>query len=77
MVPKGREEEYARAARLLSHGPYARMHWGVGVALGILLPLAILAGSPPLLPVAAILALGGLLVEEDLFVRAGQALPIS
>jgi Fe-S-cluster-containing dehydrogenase component/predicted membrane protein len=77
MAPKGREEEYARAARLISHGPYARMHWGAGVVLGILLPLTILAGASALLPAAAILALVGLLIEEDLFVRAGQALPIS
>jgi hypothetical protein len=53
------------------------MHWGAGVALGILLPLTILAGAIDLLPAAAILALAGLLIEEDLFVRAGQALPIS
>jgi len=76
--PRKREAEYARAVRLLSHGPYARRHWGAGVALGVLVPLlAILAGGAILLPGAAALALIGLWVEEDLLVRAGQALPIS
>jgi hypothetical protein len=48
------------------------------VALGVLVPLlAILVGGAILLPGAAALALIGLWVEEDLLVRAGQALPIS
>ena len=76
--PPKREAEYARAVRLLSHGPYARRHWGAGVALGVLVPLlALLAGGAILLPGAAALAPIGLWVEEDLLVRAGQALPIS
>jgi ferredoxin len=76
--PPKREAEYARVIRLLSHGPYARRHWGAGVALGVLVPLlAIFVGGAILLPGAAALALIGLWVEEDLLVRAGQALPIS
>ena len=78
LAPKGREHEYHRAARLLTRGPYAYLHWPVGVGLGIALPLALLLLGPPMLiPSAAALALGALLVEEDLLVRAGQALPIS
>jgi len=76
-APPNRKAEYARVARLLSHGPYARLRWGVGVGLGIVLPLALVAAGPQFLPVAAACALIGLWVEEDLLVRAGQALPIS
>lgn len=78
LAPRGREEEYHRAARLLTRGPYAYLHWPVGVGLGIALPLGLLVFGPPMLfAPAGALALGALLVEEDLLVRAGQALPIS
>jgi len=77
-APAGREEEYARAVRLVDHGPYAPLHWGVGVGVGILLPLLVLTFANPLLvPAAGVLALVGLWVECDVHVRAGQALPIS
>jgi len=77
-APRGREREFARAARLVSHGPFARRHWWLGVAGGVALPLALLglpfawAGAA-----AGALALAGLFVEEDILVRAGQSLPIS
>ena len=77
LAPEGREEEYARASRLLTHGPFARLHWVGGVLLGIAVPIVILWGSTTLAPLAALLALIGLWIEEDLWVRAGQALPIS
>ena len=70
--------EYARAVRLISHGPYARHHWFGGVLGGVVLPgilLALPVGA--LWPVAGVLALVGLFIEEDTLVRAGQALPIS
>ena len=66
------------ACRLLTHGPFAGRHWGVGVVVGIVLPLPLLAlGSPLALLAAATTALVGLWFEEDVLVRAGQALPIS
>ncbi|MCP3919955.1 MAG: polysulfide reductase NrfD [bacterium] len=77
LSPPGREAEYARTVRLVSHGPFAKLHWAVGVGLGTFLPMVILLAYPALLPVAGILALVGLWVEEDVFVRAGQTLPIS
>jgi Fe-S-cluster-containing dehydrogenase component len=78
LAPPGREVEYHRAARLLTRGPYAYLHWSVGVGLGLVLPLAlILFGPPMLLAAAGALALIAMAVEEDLLVRAGQALPIS
>lgn len=78
-APDGREEEYHRAARLVTHGPYARKHWVLGVLLGGAIPVTLLI-SPAGLGVwtlASVLALVGLWVEEDVFVRAGQALKIS
>jgi Fe-S-cluster-containing dehydrogenase component/formate-dependent nitrite reductase membrane component NrfD len=75
LAPKGRETEYARASRLVSHGPYAHRYWLGGIAVGCALPLALIALGLPL-PAAAC-ALVGLWISEDLFVRAGQALPIS
>lgn len=78
LAPVGREEEYTRASRLLTHGPYARRHWTIGVGLGIVLPMLLLfVPSLDVWPLAGLLALVGLAVEEDLLVRAGQALPIS
>jgi len=76
LAPAGREAEYERAARLVSHGPYAKKHWRLGVIAGGILPLVLLTlGAPPVF--AALLALVGLWIEEDILVRAGQALPIS
>jgi Fe-S-cluster-containing dehydrogenase component/formate-dependent nitrite reductase membrane component NrfD len=72
-------QDATRAARLIARGPYrARFWWGVVLA-GTALPLVLLlnpslhAGSAA----AAVLALGGLWLWEDLWVRAGQALPLS
>jgi len=78
LAPAGREAEYHRAARLLTRGPYAYLHWPVGVGFGLVMPLGMLLFGPPaLFAPAAALALLAMLVEEDLLVRAGQALPIS
>jgi Fe-S-cluster-containing dehydrogenase component/formate-dependent nitrite reductase membrane component NrfD len=79
LAPKKREAEYALAHALVAHGPFARKHWIVGVLAGILVPIALLMlPGPPALPaLAAALALVGLWTEEDVLVRAGQALPIS
>ncbi|HLF49896.1 MAG TPA: 4Fe-4S ferredoxin, partial [Methylomirabilota bacterium] len=69
----------ARAARLLTHGRLRLPLWA-GVALGgIVLPGILLLN--PALPAAsvtaALLALGGLWLWEELWVRAGQAIPLS
>jgi Fe-S-cluster-containing dehydrogenase component/formate-dependent nitrite reductase membrane component NrfD len=79
LAPSGRRPEFRRAARLTSHGPYARTHWTAGVGVGVVLPLLLLAAPQPswVWAVAGAAALAGLWVEEDIFVRAGQALPIS
>jgi len=69
----------ARAARLITRGPYRTRFWLGVVAAGIVLPFVLLM-SPvyPWAPTAAaLLTLGGLWLWEDLWVRAGQALPLS
>lgn len=70
--------------RELTRGAYARGFWGIGIALGIAVPVVLLAvalGAPGALPVlaalAALAALAGLVGYEDAFVRAGQAAPLS
>jgi len=77
-APEGRGAEYRRAARLVTHGPFSRVHWGLGLFLGAVVPAGLLLiDTPPLWLAAALLALVGLFFEQDTLVRAGQALPIS
>jgi len=83
LAPRNREAEYARVHRLIADGPFARRHWRIGIAFGIAVPLVLLAlpslstGVEIRVTLAALCALIGLWSEEDLLVRAGQALPIS
>jgi len=72
-------QDAARAARLITRGPYrVRFWWGVVVG-GTAVPLVLLVVSPqPWAAVAAtVLGLFGLWLWEDIWVRAGQALPLS
>ena len=72
-------QDSARAAKILTRGPLRLPLWG-GVALcGIALPwlLLLIPSSPTASVAAAALALSGLWLWEDLWVRAGQALPLS
>jgi hypothetical protein len=79
MGPEGREREFGRAMSLVTRGPFARRHllWSIG--LGIVVPslILVLPLSAAYHVLAALLALTGLWVDEDLLVRAGQALAIS
>lgn len=78
-APRGRTEEYRRAARLVHAGPYARAFWGIAILCGCVLPLPLLfaASAPAVWMAAAAIALVGLWTSEVVLVRAGQALPIS
>jgi formate-dependent nitrite reductase membrane component NrfD len=67
----------ARAARLLVRGRLGRRFWGGVVVAGIALPIAVAWAGTPGAAVAAVLALGGLWLYEDLWVRAGQTIPLS
>jgi Fe-S-cluster-containing dehydrogenase component/formate-dependent nitrite reductase membrane component NrfD len=73
----------AQTSGLITRGPYARRFWWVALGSGVLLPLIMLAAATsatfsaaPFLGAAA-LALLGLLVYEDIWVQAGQAVPLS
>jgi formate-dependent nitrite reductase membrane component NrfD len=81
MAPRGREEEFGRVIRLITHGPFRARHLTSSI-LGVVAPVGMISFSEAfdsslVLPVAAALALIGLWIEKDTFVRAGQALPIS
>jgi len=69
----------ARAAELLTRGPLRAPLWGGVVGMGIVLPLVLLlsASVPFGSELAAVLALGGLWLWEELWIRAGQAIPLS
>ena len=76
-------ETAARAAHMISHGRYRGWFWGGGIALGHLLPLALIALIPALGTAGALgglAALGagvGLFAYEYAFVMAPQAIPNS
>lgn len=66
----------AQTSSLITRGPYARRFWSLAVGLGVLLPLMTLA-SGIAVPLGGLAALLGLLVYEDIWVQAGQAVPLS
>lgn len=75
LAPRGREDEYGRVMDLVGVGPFAARHWWLGVFVGVALPLVLLTPDVPALWAAAsVLALMGLHAEEDILVRAGQAM---
>jgi len=68
----------AQAAHAISHGKYARLFWGGAIALGHVVPLALLAVSGPVPAALAALCAGvGLYCFEHAFVMAPQEVPNS
>jgi Fe-S-cluster-containing dehydrogenase component/formate-dependent nitrite reductase membrane component NrfD len=72
----------ALAARLLTRGAYRGRFWGGVMLLGTLAPMSALfaaatTDSTLLTSVGALLALAGLWLWEDLWVKAGQSIPLS
>lgn len=71
------------AARVIVWGRLRNVFWNRVVIIGIVLPVLLLApfvgGTPPapLAVLISLLALAGLYVYEDLWVQAGQAVPLS
>ena len=62
--------------KLLTHGPYWYQFWVNTVVFGAVIPLGLLlAGVPTFL--IALLALSGLYTYERLWIKAGQAVPLS
>jgi Fe-S-cluster-containing dehydrogenase component/formate-dependent nitrite reductase membrane component NrfD len=74
--------DVALAARLLTRGAYRARFWGGVVLTGTVVPMiGLIAGAArddmSLTALAALLALGGLWLWEDLWVKAGQSVPLS
>jgi formate-dependent nitrite reductase membrane component NrfD len=72
--------DVARAARLITRGPWRARFWLGVVGAGMVLPVVLVFLAPPagvLALVAAILALASLWLYEDLWIKAGQSLPLS
>ena len=69
----------AMAARLITEGPWQHTFWGGVVVFGTLVPvtLLLLSDTTLLTRVASVLALAGLFLYEDVWVKAGQAVPLS
>jgi Ni/Fe-hydrogenase subunit HybB-like protein len=70
------------AARLIRRGPYRVRFWGGAVLGGVFLPMTLMiagaaADSTALSALGAVLALAGLWMWEDLWVKAGQSVPLS
>ena len=70
-----------RASDLLLKGPLSKIFWLCFVAAGAVLPVALFfvpLGSPiPLYVAAPVLALFGLWIYDHLWIKAGQAMPLS
>jgi Fe-S-cluster-containing dehydrogenase component/formate-dependent nitrite reductase membrane component NrfD len=72
----------ALAAQLLTRGAYRGWFWGGVIVVGTIAPLAALWAAArvdvmALSIIAAVLALAGLWLWEDLWVKAGQSIPLS
>jgi Fe-S-cluster-containing dehydrogenase component/formate-dependent nitrite reductase membrane component NrfD len=71
-------QDAARCARLLRRGELSGWLWGGVGLVGVVVPLLLLMiQSPPIWGLGAAMALAGLWLYEDLWVRAGQSVPLS
>jgi Fe-S-cluster-containing dehydrogenase component/formate-dependent nitrite reductase membrane component NrfD len=73
-------EESVRAGNLLLAGPLRNSFWLLAIGLGAVVPIVLIAwpfGSIVPVAAAAMLALFGLWMYEHLWIKAGQALPLS
>jgi formate-dependent nitrite reductase membrane component NrfD len=82
LLSRHASREAALAAWLLRRGALRARLWAGVMGAGVLIPIAAALGaaaweSTSLTLVAAVLALGGLWLYEDLWIRAGQAVPLS
>ncbi len=80
-LPHGTRDA-AKAAQMILRGQYSQRFWAGVVGAGHVLPVILLIAIPLGLAPAAVIVAGagalvGLLLFEDIWVRAGQALPLS
>jgi Fe-S-cluster-containing dehydrogenase component/formate-dependent nitrite reductase membrane component NrfD len=78
---KHMSEDVTRATDLLKKGALRKSFWGGAIGLGTVLPLALLGLSAEVsssaYALASIAALAGLWIFEDLWIKAGQSVPLS
>ena len=75
-----RSEEVKRATELLTRGALSKQFWILAIAAGVVLPFALLIWASEFVwgaIAAAVLALFGLWMYEHLWIKAGQAVPLS
>ncbi len=75
-----RSEEVKRATELLTRGALRKQFWIFAIAIGVLAPFGLLVWAGEFLwgsITAAVLALFGLWMYEHLWIKAGQAVPLS
>ncbi|MGB7948309.1 MAG: NrfD/PsrC family molybdoenzyme membrane anchor subunit, partial [Candidatus Binatia bacterium] len=73
-------EEVIRSANLMIKGNLGKQFWGFVIGLGIVVPIVLIlwpAGSLLLNMIAAALVLLGSWMYENLWIKAGQAVPLS
>ncbi len=76
-------EDAALASHSMVKGPYRMQFWGLAMGVGFAVPIVLSAlflfcwHSPALAIVSAVLALAGLFWYEDVWVKAGQVVPLS
>jgi len=69
--------DVARAARLVTRGALSTRFWGGAVIAGIVVPLVLTGFGVMGVLLGAILALVGLWIYEDVWIKAGQSIPLS
>ena len=72
--------DVARAGQLITRGPWRARFWVGVVGVGIVVPVVLALGAPPggaLAALIALMALAGLWLYEDLWIKAGQSIPLS
>ncbi len=67
----------ARTAKAITRGQFRRLYWGYTVLLGCVLPVALLALTIWVAPIAGLAMLTGIYVAEHIWVRAPQEVPLS
>ena len=76
LVPHANRDA-ARAAALITRGAWKTPFWGGVIAAGTALPVVLIWPNPYSAALGGALALIGLWIYEDLWIKAGQSVPLS
>jgi Fe-S-cluster-containing dehydrogenase component/formate-dependent nitrite reductase membrane component NrfD len=69
--------DVARAAHLITRGPWRAPFWLGVIGMGMVAPFALVWIGPAFAATGAVLALVGLWIYEDVWIKAGQSIPLS